>query len=145
MCMNRAFQRGFTLIEMIIFIVVVGAGLAGILTVVNMVVKSSADPMIRKQALALADGIVEEILLKAYVHDTGAPIGTDRASYDSVDDYNGLTQTSFTDWPPELSAYVVTIAVTAPLILSGVSLKKVTVSVSRSGETVSMSAYRADH
>lgn len=145
MCTNKAVQRGFTLIEMIIFVVIVGVGLAGILTVINTVVKSSVDPMVRKQALALADGIMEEILLKAYAHDPSASNGTDRTNYDTVDDYNGLTQTSFTDWPPELSAYTVAIAVTPPLLLSGVEMKKVTVSVSQNGETVSMTSYRADH
>ena len=59
-------QRGFTLIELIIFIVVVAAGLAGILSVMNTVVKSSADPMIRKQTIAIAESLLEEILLKEY-------------------------------------------------------------------------------
>ena len=69
--MTRSQQRGFTLIELIIFIVVVGAGLAGILSVMNTVVKSSADPMVRKQAIALADSILEEILQKEGVLDLG--------------------------------------------------------------------------
>ena len=59
MFMISRYARGFTLIEVIIFIVVVGAGLAGILSVSTTVVKSSADPMVRKQAAALADSILE--------------------------------------------------------------------------------------
>lgn len=145
MCMNKAPQRGFTLIELIIFIVIVGVGLAGILLVMNTVVKSSADPMVQKQALALADGIVEEILLKAYAHDPNAAAGTNRASYDNVDDYNGLTQSSFNDWPPELSAYTVAITVAAPLSVSGVTMKKISVTVGRQGETVKMTGYRASY
>ena len=145
MCMNKAPQRGFTLIEMVIFIVIVGVGLAGILLVMNTVVKSSADPIVRKQALALADGIVEEIMLKAYAHDANTAPGTDRTSYDNVDDYNGLTQTSFSDWPAELSVYTVAIVVTAPLSMNGVTMKKISVSVSRQGESVNMTAYRANY
>ena len=143
--MIKTTQRGFTLIELIIFIVIVSVGLAGILLVMNSVVKSSADPMVRKQALVLADGIVEEIMLKAYAHDTSAASGTDRATYDNVDDYNGLTQTSFTEWPPELSVYSVAIVVTAPLSLNGVTMKKVTVTVSRQNDIFSISAYRANY
>lgn len=145
MCMNKAAQRGFTLIELVVFIVIVGVGLAGIILVMNTVVKSSADPIVRKQALALADGIVEEILLKAYAQDASAAPGTNRATYDNVDDYNGLTQTSFSDWPPELSAYTVAIVVSAPLSLSGVTMKKISVTVARQGESVSMTAYRANY
>ena len=145
MCMNKAAQRGFTLIELVIFIVIVGVGLAGILLVMNTVVKSSADPIVRKQALALADSIVEEIMLKAYAHDANTAAGTDRTTYDNVDDYNGLTQTSFSDWPAELSAYAVAIVVTAPLSMNGVTMKKISVSVSRQGESVNMTAYRANY
>jgi MSHA pilin protein MshD len=143
MSMNRR-QRGFTLIELIIFIVVVSAGLAGILSVMNTVVKSSADPMVRKQAMALADSILEEILLKSYAHDPAAAVGTSRSTYDNVSDYNSLTQTAFTDLPTGLSGYAISIAV-VPAALNGVTMKKVTVTVSRGGESVSMSAYRADY
>ena len=57
-------QRGFTLIELIIFIVVVGVGVAGILSVYTTSIKNSADPLVRKQALAIAESLLEEILLK---------------------------------------------------------------------------------
>ena len=70
-------QRGFTLIELIIFIVVVAAGLAGILSVMNTVVKSSADPMIRKQTIAIAESLLEEILLKEYCDPDSLEMGTD--------------------------------------------------------------------
>lgn len=145
MSMINLKQRGFTLIELIIFIVVISAGLAGILSVMNAVVKSSADPMVRKQAMALADSIMEEILLKSYVRATGATPGTDRASYDNVDDYNGLTQTAFSDFPPELSGYVIGITVASPVNMSSVPMKKVTVTVSRGAERISMSGYRANY
>ena len=62
--MTKRSAQGFTLIEVIIFIVVVAAGLAGILLVSNTVVASSADPMVRKQAVAVAESMLEEILLK---------------------------------------------------------------------------------
>ena len=143
--MNKKVQRGFTLIELIIFIVIVGVGLSGILLVINTVVKSSADPMVQKQALALADGIIEEIMLKAYSHNINVTSGNDRATYDNVDDYNGLTHTSFSEWPPELSIYTVVIVVAPPLIMSGVAMKKISVTVSRQGESTNMTAYRANY
>jgi MSHA pilin protein MshD len=80
-------QRGFTLIELIIFIVVVAAGLAGILSVMNTVVKSSADPMIRKQTIAIAESMLEEILLKDYENPTGGDTGTVRKLFDDVGQY----------------------------------------------------------
>ncbi len=138
-------SRGFTLIELIIFIVVVSAGLAGILSVMNSVVKSSADPMVRKQAMALADSVLEEILLKSYAHDPAAAVGTGRATYDNVDDYNLLTQTAFTDLPTALSGYTLAITVGAPASVSGVTMKKVTVTVSRGSESVTMNGYRANY
>jgi len=153
----RQGQHGFTLIELIIFIVVVSAGLAGILSVMNTVVKSSADPMVRKQAMALADSILEEILLKSYcdpdtVDTSTSPatcgantVESGRNTYDDVDDYNRLTQTAFTDLPTELSGYVISITVAAPASLSGVTMKKVTVTISRGSESISMSGYRANY
>jgi MSHA pilin protein MshD len=106
-------QRGFTLIELIIFIVVVAAGLAGILSVMNTVVKSSADPMIRKQTVAIAESLLEEILLKEFCDPDTATLSTtappvcpasriaadqeaSRKDYDDVVDYNGYTTATCT-------------------------------------------------
>lgn len=59
-------QRGFTLIELIMFIVIVGVALAGVLTVLDYTTRHSADPMIRKQAIAIAEAILEETMLQSF-------------------------------------------------------------------------------
>lgn len=144
MCMNSHQSRGFTLIEVIIFIVVVGAGLAGILAVSTNVVKSSADPMVRKQSMALADSILEEILQKEYADPDGSSGETTRDTMDDVDDYNGKTKALFTDWPASLSAYSVTIVVEAPAALGGIMHKRVTVTVTGGTHSIAMTGYRSN-
>ncbi len=145
MSMNKLRHRGFTLIELIIFIVVVGVGLAGILTVSNNVVKSSADPMVRKQSMALADSILEEILQKEYADPDGVQGNeTTRDTMDDVDDYNGKTKALFTDWPSALSTYTVSISV-IPSTLGSVVAKKVTVTVSGGVHVISLSGYRTNY
>jgi MSHA pilin protein MshD len=57
----RERQRGVTLIEMILFIVIVSVALVGILGVMSLTTKGSADPVRRKQALILAEGLLEEV------------------------------------------------------------------------------------
>jgi Tfp pilus assembly protein PilV len=66
MCIERRPESGFTLIELIVFIVIVSVGLAGVMSSLNMSVKHSADPLQPKQALAIAESLLEEILLKDY-------------------------------------------------------------------------------
>lgn len=65
MC-TRHKQRGISLIELIMFIVIVSVALAGILLVMNTVTRSSADPLIHKQALAIAESLLEEIELQPF-------------------------------------------------------------------------------
>ena len=48
-------QRGVSLVELIMFIVIVSVALAGILLVFNVTTKGSADPLVHKQALAAAE------------------------------------------------------------------------------------------
>ncbi len=144
MFMISRYARGFTLIEVIIFIVVVGAGLAGILSVSTTVVKSSADPMVRKQAAALADSILEEILQKEYQDPDGTSGETTRDTMDDVDDYNGKTQALFADWPASLSSYTVTIAVSVTT-LGTIPAKRVTVTVSGGGNSVALVGYRTNY
>ncbi len=59
-------QRGVTMIELILFIVIVGIAVGGILTVMNLSTRGSVDPVRRKQALIIAEGLLEEIELAKF-------------------------------------------------------------------------------
>ena len=147
MCMTRPRQRGFTLIELIIFIVVVGAGVAGILSVMDQVVRGSADPMLTKQAAALADSVLEEVLQKAYADPDGTNVGeTGRTDWDNVDDFNGATQAAF-GLPPGLAGYTLTVAVSDGTAALGVAARRVvvTVTIAARGESVVLTGYRANY
>lgn len=54
-------RRGFTLIELVLFIAIVGAGVAGVLLAYDYAVRGSADPVVKKQALAIAESLLQEI------------------------------------------------------------------------------------
>ncbi|MDP1995946.1 MAG: type II secretion system protein [Gallionella sp.] len=60
-------ERGISLIELIMFIVIVSVALAGILLVMNVTTKGSADPLIHKQAIAAAESLLEEIQLQDFI------------------------------------------------------------------------------
>ncbi len=59
-------HRGLTLIELIFFIVVVSVGLVGILQVLNVTAAASADPVLNKQMLAVAESVLEEVRLQPH-------------------------------------------------------------------------------
>jgi MSHA pilin protein MshD len=105
---------GFTLVEVIIFIVIVSIGLLGVLSAFNLGAAKSADPMIASQVLRIAEATMQEVLQKQYQNDATDPDNTsatlgctvntttpkctantpaERASYNDVDDYNGFSQT----------------------------------------------------
>ena len=65
MC-TRHKHLGTSLIELIMFIMIVAVALAGILLVMNTVTRSSADPLIHKQALAIAESLLEEVELMPF-------------------------------------------------------------------------------
>lgn len=61
-------QRGVSLIELIMFIVIISVALAGILLVMNVTMRSSADPVVHKQALAIAESLLEEVELMPFTY-----------------------------------------------------------------------------
>jgi len=65
MCTRRN-VRGSSLIELVMFIVIVSVALAGILLVMNTTTRASADPLLRKQALAVAESLMEEVQLMPF-------------------------------------------------------------------------------
>lgn len=61
-------QRGLSMIELMVFIVIVGIAVTGVLSVYSSVTRTSVDPMVRKQALAVAESLLEEVLSKPYTY-----------------------------------------------------------------------------
>ena len=64
MCPDRS--RGVTLIELVVFIVIVGVALAGLFAAFNTITAASADPQVRKQVLAIAESLMDEVQLKPF-------------------------------------------------------------------------------
>ncbi|HIP53631.1 MAG TPA: type II secretion system protein [Chromatiales bacterium] len=89
-------QRGATLIELVISIVIIGIAVVGVLMVFTRAGGASADPMIREQAVSIAEAYMEE----AFLHPLGAPAdlscepGESRATYDDIGDYSCINDTS---------------------------------------------------
>ena len=107
-------QQGLTMIELVIFIVIVSVAVVGILAVLNLTTRHSADPLPRKQALAIAEALLEEVELMPFTDcdpdyyepvgqtcapgrneamgpETGEVRGSLATPFDNVNDYNGFT------------------------------------------------------
>lgn len=70
---NQLYQKGISLIELVIFIVIMSVALTGITLIYINTTRYSADPVIRIRSIELAQSTLEEILLKAY--DDNTPVG----------------------------------------------------------------------
>lgn len=146
---------GFTLLELIVLIVVTGIAIAGVMLVYTRAVVSSVDPLLNKQALALAEGLLEEIQLNSYnpVAGTGAGACPQRQDFNDVDDYNGYSTAACPGYVkidgtpvPGLGAYNASVTVAAPG-LSGVGeAKLITVTVTGpGGVTATFAGYRVNY
>ena len=60
-CAGMTRQRGISLVELIMFIMIVSIAMAGIMLGMNQVTGHSADTMLRKQALTMAESELEVI------------------------------------------------------------------------------------
>jgi MSHA pilin protein MshD len=76
-------QYGVTLVELIVFIVIISVAIVGILKVLEVTNKASVDPLINKQALAIAESLLNEIVQQPF-------------TYCDPDDANAATATSTT-------------------------------------------------
>jgi MSHA pilin protein MshD len=149
--------RGFTLVEVIVLIVVISVAAAGVLLIFQNTVRRSADPQIYKQSLAIAEAMLDEVLLTSY--DPAAGGGPPRANFNDVPDYNGFNTSpgGMTDIQgvavPGLSDYNVSVTVTTDgttalndegATLTAVSdSRRVTVTVTHaSGVSIALDGYR---
>jgi MSHA pilin protein MshD len=54
-------QHGLSMIELVVFIVIVSVAVVGVLSILNLTSRRSGDPQMRKQALAIAEALLEEV------------------------------------------------------------------------------------
>jgi len=149
-------QCGISLIELIMFILIISIAVAGILLVMNNVTGHSADTLVRKQALAVAESLLEEIELQGVsgVNSSTGTANADRTSFDNVFNYNGYNTTAGiqnmdTTAVPGLDSYNVTPPVVVAYTTAawgGIpagSAVIITVSVTGPGGQIDVTGYRA--
>lgn len=173
---------GLTLIELILFILVVSIGLAAVLLAINTGVKHSADPMLRKQALAAAESLLEEVAQQpfsfcdprdtraasatsaltcnqaSYSMDNPANWGVGKSRYgpeffNNVADYHNFSMAGtlldlLQQASSRLAGYGANVRVTqagAPFSLPNADVLRIDVTVTGSGESVTLSGFRFRH
>lgn len=147
-------QGGATLIELIVSTVIISISVTAVMMVVANTSRTSADPMIRTQALSVAGAYFEEILSQALTDPSGTDVGGPesgevRATYDDVNDYDGLNDNSGAidqdgNAIAGLEAYNVAVVVNATT-LNGDPASRVAVTVSHDGDAdlaLSLTGYR---
>ena len=143
-------QRGFTLIEMVLAIVVLGVGLAGVLIAFSTVARGSADPVVAQQMLAIAEEMMEEIQLKPYaVAANAAPAACARNTWNDVLDYNGYAtsgQVCTIDGAPipSLPGYSVQVTVVAATLAGVGAARRINVTVTRGTNSFTLTGWRTD-
>lgn len=152
-------MRGFSLVELIIFIVVIGIATTGLFAALNQHNLTSVDPIFQVRALELAQATLDEIIGKRY--DENSPNGGfppcgsgesgalpcssfqagDQAALDDVDDYHGYTSV-----PATYAGFSLSVQVTAVPSFGGQPAKQVRVTVTPPvGEPVDLGAVRANY
>lgn len=148
---NRCRTRGFTLIEMVVALVVIGVALSGVMLAFRSIARNSANPVIDQQLIAIAQAASEEVMLQPYVPKTNTTTasGCSRAAFNDVDDFNGYATTGNICTPdgvtvPGLAGYSMSISVAPAAAVSGVSMKQISVTASKGTDSFVVRALRAD-
>ena len=147
---SRRPARGFTLPEALLAIVVLGVGLAGVMLAFGTVARHSADPVLRKQMMGIAQELLEEISLKPYAAAANsAPAGCARDTYNDIADYHGYSSSGFCTVDgvliPALASFGVSASVVAGTLAGVSAARQITVTVSRGGESLSIKGWRTDY
>lgn len=179
-------EYGLSFIELLMFIIIVSICLAGVLVAINMGAQHSSDPMVRKQALAAAESLLEEVELQPFTYcdprDPSAPVATSSAGcsaasfsmdntanwgsgksrygppaqpdfFNNVGDYNnfamgGTLNDIFQQASSSLAGYSASVKVTqvgAGFALPAADVLRIDVTVTGSGNTVTLTGFRFRH
>lgn len=147
---NRLRRSGFTLIEMIVSMVVIGVGLAGVLASFDTTVKASTDPLVYKQMLVVAEEMQEEIFLKPYGPGAGTITGCNRSQADDIGDYVGYSDQPVCDIDgvavPGLAGYRVSVTIgDVSLGSPAVPARRIEVRVSHGRDGLTLVGWRTDY
>jgi len=150
-------QKGISLIELVIFMVIVGIAMTGIISSINFSVQHSADPVVKKQALAIAEALLEEVMLQNFNDPDGGAnvVEASRDLYDDIDDYNNYNRAGISSVNAPnttitgLGNYNVQVGVDPSVNLNGISggnVKLITVTVTGPlNTTVILQGYRTSY
>lgn len=154
--------KGFSLVEVILFMVIVSVALVAVIHAFNLANVGSADPVLRRQSLAIAQSLLEEISYKPFGSAAtddplqggfaGPYTAANRAQFDDVDDYNGFAMSGIRTLANEavagLESYSASITVTAVAfgsVPTG-SGYRITVTVTDpANNSVALDTYRANY
>ncbi|UTA46579.1 type II secretion system protein [Simiduia sp. 21SJ11W-1] len=150
-------QTGVSLVELIVFIVIISVALVGLLSVFGQSVANSVDPIVRLTAMELAQAKLDEVLARKF--DENTPTGgvpacgsaepgavacagiSPEAGLDDVGDFSGQVDTSVT-------GYTVTTQVVeagGEIGLAANQARRITVQVAMpNGETFQFSSYKVN-
>jgi MSHA pilin protein MshD len=148
-------QGGFTLMEVIVFIVVVAIAMGALLAVFNESVVNSVDPAVRIKALEKAQATLDEILARKFDENTptggvpacDSPAGlpcsgiSPEGDFDDVGDYHGYVDNSDSRFP--LSVSVSQAGSDFGLAAGGAKLITVNVAMPGGG-ALTLSAYKVN-
>jgi MSHA pilin protein MshD len=149
----RSRHRGVTLVELVVAITIVAIAATTILGAFAAVAKGSADAMMQQQAIAIAESYLSEILQRWVTDPNGTPPNTGRASWDLVDQYNGLVDVGahdqFGNPIASLNSYTVSVSTSQSSALAGVpaaAARRVDITVSYPpSASVTLSGYRTSY
>ncbi|HOY21917.1 MAG TPA: MSHA biogenesis protein MshD [Cellvibrio sp.] len=143
---KKQFQQGVSLIEMIVFIIVVGIASSALFATYNYSLLHNTDPLIQVRALELAQAKLDEVLALKYdantptggipACDTPTGVACDNspdANVNDVDDFHGTSDTPYTGYTRNVT------------VVAANDLKLITVTVvAPRNLTITLAAYKAN-
>jgi MSHA pilin protein MshD len=155
-------ELGATLVEVTLFIVIISTALTAVLGTLALTTGRSADPLVVRQTLAVAETLLQEVMAQPFTaadldggaNAIGPESGESRTSttspFDHVDDYHGYSMTGIVNLDgsavPGLEAYSAAVAVQAAEfdgIPAGEGLLVTVTATGPGGHSVALQGFRA--